>query len=182
MPNKPVSRRKIFIKRSFQGRFIAWIIGLIIVFGLCSAFIVYALISSDLTTQSFSAHVNIENTWQRLGLSILVGNIISAVIAILMSIIVVLYISHKIAGPLYRLEQLFLQVGNGDYDVAAQLRSSDQLLELLESFQHMTMKLKKRRDQQHRLLEEINHQLNQTTDGERIKAIQSKLKQLEDML
>ena len=103
--------------------------------------------------------LNIANTWERLGLSILIGNIVAAVIAGLMAIIVVLYISHKIAGPLYRFESLCKQVGEGNLNTITHLRSNDQLQELAQSFSAMVDKLRNRREQKNKLLDDLNNEI-----------------------
>jgi len=154
------ARRSVFIKKAFQGRFIASVLLMIILFGLCSAALIYWLIGSDLQSQAQSAHVNIANAWERLGLSILIGNIVAAVVAGLSAIIVVLYISHKIAGPLYRFETLCRQVGEGNLDGVTHVRENDQLQELAIAFTEMVGQLRQRRDQQQALLTELQIQLD----------------------
>ena len=154
------ARRSVFIKKAFQGRFIASVLLMIILFGLCSAGLIYWLISGDLQSQSQSAHINIANAWERLGLSILIGNIVAAVVAGLSAIIVVLYISHKIAGPLYRFETLCRQIGEGNLDGVTHVRENDQLQELAVAFTEMVEQLRQRRDQQQVLLTELHIQLD----------------------
>lgn len=154
------ARRSVFIKKAFQGRFIASVLLMIILFGLCSAGLIYWLISSDLQSQAQSAHINIANAWERLGLSILIGNIVAAVVAGLSAIIVVLYISHKIAGPLYRFETLCRQIGEGNLDGVTHVRENDQLQELAVAFTEMVEQLRQRRDQQQVLLTELHIQLD----------------------
>ena len=154
------ARRSVFIKKAFQGRFIASVLLMIILFGLCSAGLIYWLISGDLQSQSQSAHINIANAWERLGLSILIGNIVAAVVAGLSAIIVVLYISHKIAGPLYRFETLCRQIGEGNLDGVTHVRENDQLQELAVAFTEMVEQLRQRRDQQQAVLTELHIQLD----------------------
>ncbi len=156
---KPNKRKIILIDKAFQGRFIVSVLATIILFGLCSAGLLYWLISSDLNVQSQAAHINIANTWERLGLSILLGNIVAAIIAGLTAIIVVLYISHKIAGPLYRFETLCKEVGEGNLDTITYLREGDQLQELAQSFSTMVDKLRDKRKNKNELVAEINQQL-----------------------
>jgi len=156
---KPNKRKIILIDKAFQGRFILSVLATIILFGLCSAGLLYWLISGDLNVQSQAAHINIANTWERLGLSILLGNVVAAVIAGLMAIIVVLYISHKIAGPLYRFETLCKDVGDGKLDTITYLREGDQLQELAQSFTTMVDKLRNKRTKDNELIAEINQQL-----------------------
>lgn len=156
-----IARRSVFIKKAFQGRFIASVLLMIILFGLCSAGLIYWLISGDLHSQTQSAHINIANVWERLGLSILIGNVVAAMVAGLTAIIVVLYISHKIAGPLYRFETLCGQVGDGNLDGVTHLRQNDQLQDLAQAFADMVDKLRDRRDRQRDLLTELQVQLDE---------------------
>lgn len=185
----PPKRKIILINKAFQGRFIASVLATIILFGLCSAGLLYWLISSDLQVQSQAAHINIANTWERLGLTILIGNIVAAVIAGLMAIIVVLYISHKIAGPLYRFETLCKQVGDGDLNTVTHLRPNDQLQELADCFRYMVDKLRSKREQTDQLLVELNTQLTNfknnsdlsTEEIESIDNLEAIVKQIKDV-
>ena len=167
------ARRSVFIKKAFQGRFIASVLLMIILFGLCSAGLIYWLISGDLQSQSQSAHINIANAWERLGLSILIGNIVAAVVAGLSAIIVVLYISHKIAGPLYRFETLCRQIGEGTLDGVTHVRENDQLQELAVAFTDMVEQLRQRRSQQQALLTELQIQLDQLSNQAETNTLES---------
>ncbi len=167
------ARRSVFIKKAFQGRFIASVLLMIILFGLCSAGLIYWLISSDLQSQAQSAHINIANAWERLGLSILIGNIVAAVVAGLSAIIVVLYISHKIAGPLYRFETLCRQIGEGNLDGVTHVRENDQLQELAVAFTEMVEQLRQRRDQQQVLLTELHIQLDMLSNQTEPNSVES---------
>ncbi len=169
-------RKIILINKAFQGRFILSVLATIILFGLCSAGIIYGLMDSDLHMQSQTAHVNIANTWERLGFSILLGNIVAAVIAGLMAVIVVLYISHKIAGPLYRFETLCKEVGEGNLDTITYLRANDQLQELAQSFSLMVDKLRKKREHTNETVDTINNKLDSLNTN-----IQHSTEQLEEI-
>jgi len=157
--NKQFKRRTVFIKKAFQGRFIVSVLLMIILFGLCSAGMIYWLISSDLQSQSQAAHINIANTWERLGLSILVGNIVAIILAGIPTIFVVLYISHKIAGPLYRFEKICEQVANGNFDTVTPLREHDQLQDLAQSFSMMTKKLREQQQNRQQSFTRMKSQL-----------------------
>lgn len=158
-------RRNVFIKKDFQGRFILGAFTLILLSGLCSALLIYLITGDDLQAQSQSAHANIVNAWERLGISILIGNVVSIVVAGAVAVISVLYASHKIAGPLYRFESLCEDVGNGNLDTITQLREKDQLQELALSFASMVAKLRERRQLRSRLITEIQQQLEQCTQA-----------------
>jgi methyl-accepting chemotaxis protein len=51
------------------------------------------------------------------------------------------YVSHKIAGPLYRFEQSAQVVGTGDLTHRVHLRTGDELLELQDEFNGMVASL-----------------------------------------
>jgi methyl-accepting chemotaxis protein len=160
MNNNQPKRRHIFIKKSFQGRFILGVFAIILLSGLCSALLIYWITGNELLAQSQSAHTNIVNAGERLGLSIMIGNVISILVAGAVAVVSVLYASHKIAGPLYRFETVCEQVGNGKLDGITSLREHDQLQELGQAFVGMVTKLRSRRDRQAGLLLGINSMIS----------------------
>ncbi|AMK75305.1 MULTISPECIES: hypothetical protein [Methylomonas] len=159
MNNTVTKRRQIFIKKDFQGRFILGAFALILLAGLCSAALIYWMTGGDLQAQSQSAHANIVNAAERLGISILIGNLVAILVAGGIAVSTVLYASHKIAGPLYRFETLCQEVGDGKLDTVTHLRENDQLQDLALSFSNMVAKLRSRRDHRARLLAELNRQI-----------------------
>jgi methyl-accepting chemotaxis protein len=159
MNNTVTKRRQIFIKKDFQGRFILGAFALILLAGLCSALLIYWMTGGDLQAQSQSAHANIVNAAERLGVSILIGNLVAILVAGGIAVSTVLYASHKIAGPLYRFETLCQEVGDGKLDTVTHLREHDQLQDLAVSFSNMVAKLRSRRDHRTRLIAELNRQI-----------------------
>lgn len=51
--------------------------------------------------------------------------------------IIVIFISHRIAGPLYRLKMYMEKVENGDYSVKLNFRKNDAIHDIAESFNRM---------------------------------------------
>lgn len=164
----PYKRRAVFVQRAFQGRFIGWMLLMIVAFAVCSAAILYVLLASDLESETRAAHLRIADTWQKLGLSIILGNAVSALFTGLSVIVVVLYISHKIAGPMYRFQNLFREIGRGNLEVTATLREKDQLQELAHSLDEMVASLKQRRDERRAVIDKsrsILDRLRESADG-----------------
>ncbi|MCX7087207.1 MAG: hypothetical protein NTV00_04035 [Methylococcales bacterium] len=161
MSTHPIKRRNIFIKKTFQARFIIGVFLLIFLFSLCSALLIYWITGGDLQAQSQTAHVNIINAWQRLGVSIFIGNFVAFIIAGALAVFVVLYASHKIAGPLYRFEVLCEQVGNGQLDTITTLREKDQLQELSQAFTAMVGKLRDQRAAQQANIAKLSTHIEQ---------------------
>jgi methyl-accepting chemotaxis protein len=168
MSKLPVKRRNVFINKAFQWRFIAGVFLLILLSGLCSALLIFWITGGDLQAQSQTAHANIINAWDRLGLSIFIGNVVAIFIAGTLAVFVALYASHKIAGPLYRFEKLCEQVGDGDLDVLVTLREKDQLQELGLAFAGMIKKLRARQSEQQEVVNKINAQIEQLKNDQNI--------------
>jgi methyl-accepting chemotaxis protein len=165
MSNNLPTRRKIFIKKAFQARFVLGAFAVILLSGLCSALLIYWITADDLQAQSLSAHFNISQATERLGASILIGNVVAIIVAGAVAVISVLYASHRIAGPLHRFEALCEAVGSGDLDDAAQLRENDQLQELAGSFSAMVAKLRHQRGERSELIVGVHRQLSMLREG-----------------
>ncbi len=161
MSNTHFKRSNVFINKTIQARFIIGVFLLILLSGLCSALLIFWITGSDLQAQSQTAHANIANAWDRLWLSILIGNVVSMVIAGTIAMFVVLYATHKIVGPLYRFEKNCEQIGEGNLDGYISLREKDQLQSLGLAFTDMVNKLRARRAEQQALVAKINTQIEQ---------------------
>jgi methyl-accepting chemotaxis protein len=154
-------RSSIFINKVVQVRFIVGAFLVILFSGLCSALLIYWITGGDLQAQSHSAHVNITNTWEKLGLSILISNVVSMLITGTIALFVVLHATHKIVGPLYRFEKNCEQIGEGNLDAYVSLRENDQLQSLGSAFTDMVNKLRARNSEQQELVAKINTQVEQ---------------------
>jgi hypothetical protein len=179
MTTNASKRHTIFIKKSFQGRFILNVFLLILLSGLCSALLIYWLTGGELQAQSYTAHANIMTTLDHLGISILIGNLVAVLVTGGLAIFFVLYTSHKIAGPLYRFEKLCEQIGEGQLETITSLREHDQLQELGTAFAGMVTKLRSRKDQREKLVTQLTGNLDQLQQDPSITSLYSG--QLEQM-
>jgi methyl-accepting chemotaxis protein len=175
MSTSAPNRRSVFIKKAFQSRFIGAVILLMLLSGVCSALLIYWITGGDLQAQSESAHINIANAWARLGFSLLIGNIVAILIAGTLGFFVVMYASHKIAGPLYRFEKLCEQVGNGDLDIVTAIREKDQLHDLARAFLGMVNKLSARKHRQQECIGSISKQIGQLKSDQTVAPDQRQL-------
>ncbi len=64
------------------------------------------------------------------------------IIFILLTIIVI-FISHRIAGPLHRLKQYMKKLGDGDFALRLRFRTYDEIHDVADSFNEMVENLKK---------------------------------------
>jgi nitrate/nitrite-specific signal transduction histidine kinase len=168
MSNNVNKRRKIFINKTFQGRFILNVLLLILLSGFSSAMLIYWVIGGDLQVESQTAHENINNALNHLGISLILGNLTAMLIVGMLTVFMVLYASHKIAGPLYRFEKLCEQIGDGQLDGISRLREGDQLQDMGKAFDDMIGKLRNRQDQRKLLVTKLSGQLEQLQQDQAI--------------
>jgi nitrogen fixation/metabolism regulation signal transduction histidine kinase len=74
-----------------------------------------------------------------------------------------IYFTHKVAGPLFKMNRLLKQVGEGNLRVEARLRKGDELQAFFETFTHMVSGL---RDFEKRQLHEVEAALKALERGE----------------
>ncbi len=79
-----------------------------------------------------------------------------------------IYITHKVAGPVYKMTRLLKQVGEGNLHVDARLRKGDELRAFFETFTHMVGGL---RDIEKRQLAEIDGALAALDAGSNEEAV-----------
>ena len=135
-------RKNYFIKRRFQRDFILRFCGLVVLGSLISGIILYLFSRGTLTTAFVNSRLSIVGTADYI-LPALVGS--SLVVIFLIGIataIVVMYHSHRIAGPLFKVERTAQQIGAGDLTVEIKLRSTDEMAKLADCFNEMTGSIK----------------------------------------
>ena len=76
--------------------------------------------------------------------AVLLTNVITLIVVTFATIVVVLFISHKIAGPMFRFEQDLKDIGQGDLTKKISLRKKDQFTNLSDSLNIMTATLNKK--------------------------------------
>jgi nitrogen fixation/metabolism regulation signal transduction histidine kinase len=89
-----------------------------------------------------------------------------------------IYITHKVAGPVYKMTRLLKQVGEGNLHVDARLRKGDELRAFFETFTHMVGGL---RDIEKRQLAEIDGSLAALDAGSKDEAVAA-LRRLRDAI
>ena len=172
-------RKIVFIKKEFQARFVLRVLVLIALFGVISAALIFALTGGDLEAQANSAHVSIAAVRDRLALTIMLCTVVAAVGAGALAVYVVIYATHRIAGPLYRFETLCRQITEGRFDGVTHLRDKDELQDLATAFAAMVDALRARRDERQRVVTALDAQLQGL--GGAADEVRAQLRQLADL-
>jgi methyl-accepting chemotaxis protein len=116
--------------------------------------------------------------------SLLFGGIIVGLVIAIASSIVVLLMTHRIAGPMYRFERYAQEVGSGQLSQGLKIRKKDQFQTLVNAFNKMTQDLGMGLLNVIRVSEKLDGLIDQLTDSsnremllkEDIKKIVSELK------
>jgi len=145
MAEKPATRRRqLYVKKEFQFRFILKFCLILLAGVLVSTGLLF-LFSRDTLTSSFThSRLVIRSTAEAMLPAIITTNLISLALIIVTTIIVTLYISHKIAGPIFRLENELQRIGQGDLTTTVTLRTNDQMLAFAQRVNEMTAELRRR--------------------------------------
>lgn len=125
-------RRQIFIQKSLQLKYMGLVLFTIIVVTGMIVWTVY-FTHWTLITEQFSgleSRTMLSSVFHKINLLLLLEIPIALLIAAYASVIV----SHKIAGPVYRLEKIAYEVAKGDLSHHLKLRKNDELKNLASAF------------------------------------------------
>lgn len=138
---KTYKRRQFFIKKEFQFRFILRFCLSILFGGILSTCLVLYFSQGNLTSLFSNSRLVVTDTAFFILPAVLYTNLVTIVIISLSMIVVTLFVSHKIAGPLFRLEKDISVIAEGDLTYTVYLRKGDQLKELSADINLMTKSL-----------------------------------------
>ena len=138
---KAANRRKnYFIEKSFQTKFIFKFCLLLILAGLLTIATLYLMAMESTSVTFVNSRVMVKTTADFL-LPILIQTFL--VVTIMMgiaTIFLLLFVSHKIAGPLFHFKKAIRELEAGNFAVDFHLRKLDQLQELADSLESMIKK------------------------------------------
>lgn len=135
-------RRDYFIKKGFQAKFILKFCLLIILACILMGGLAYFLSAKTTTTSFENLHLIVKSTSDFILPTLLLSSLIAIILISLATILVVLFISHRIAGPLYRLEKSLAEVGKGNLAVDVRLRKTDEIKALVGVVNNMIRNLR----------------------------------------
>jgi methyl-accepting chemotaxis protein len=133
-------RRRLIISSGLQFRYVGGVLFAMLFVSLVVGYFIYQNIWNVLLNESryndWSPFLNAVK--DQTDKQIFFGVAISIVLMMLVSV----YMSHKIAGPLFRLKKCFLDVAKGDLSFEMRLRKGDELTDLVDDFNGMLRNLK----------------------------------------
>ncbi|MCM8782541.1 MAG: methyl-accepting chemotaxis protein [Candidatus Omnitrophica bacterium] len=160
-------RRNYFIKKGFQAKFILKFCILIILACVLMGGLVYFLSTKTVTASFENLRFIAKSTADFILPLLTISSLIAIIIVSLACIVIVLFISHRIAGPLYRFEKSIGQIATGDLRVETHLRKNDEIKILADSLNTMVKKFKepitkslKELDELQKVLDAMRERLN----------------------
>ncbi len=160
MKSGKIRRRNYFIERGFQSRFMTQFCLVVILTSFATALALY-LLNNQSTTVSFRNLRAVANTTTDYLIPALVQTVlVSTVVVGIVVMMVTLFSSHKIAGPLYRFRKGLNRIESGDLTENFHIRKEDRLQDIASSMNRMTQKLREAMTEvkkQCQMLEESDH-------------------------
>ncbi len=153
-------RRKLIISSGLQLRYVGGVLFAMLFVSLVVGYFIYQNIWNVLLNESryndWSPFLNaVKDQTDR---QIFFGVAISIVLMMIVSV----YMSHKIAGPLYRLKKCFRDVAKGDLSFEMRLRKGDELMDLVDDFNGMLRNLKGMVDTDRQKVRDIQKKIEET--------------------
>lgn len=127
-------RKNYFIKKEFQAKFILKFCALVALTAIISAYVIYLFLSHSATTVFENSEITIKPSTEFIMPGLILSSLISVVFVSIATIAVVLFISHRIAGPLYKLESSLERMGEGDVSFDIHFRKGDEARILSDVF------------------------------------------------
>ncbi len=131
-------RKKVIVKKEFQLRFTAIILIVAIIVANLVGGLVYGMLTGGKMLDLIQKWFSIPDPEDAILPVIILAEMLSIVIVSVLGI----YLSHKIAGPLFRLERVIRQLGDGDLSEHVKLREGDEFVELADAYNYAREELK----------------------------------------
>ncbi len=151
-------RKNYFVQKPFQLKF-----AIAVFLGMCTIILLVTyriyIFNWKLISRFFlekAIYVNLLSVFQYANFC-LVGQLIFLAFLIAIASI---FVSHKIAGPVYRLEHNLRAMAKGDLTLVSKLRKNDEFQSLADSLEELTKKLNEEFRNNRELLEKISSSSN----------------------
>jgi len=172
-------RKTIYIKKDFQFKFILKFCLILLAGILISTSLLFFFSQGTLTSSFENSRLIIKNTGVAILPTVIATNLVTLGIICIAAIIVILFISHRIAGPMFRFEKDLHRIGQGDLCVKINLRKKDQFSEMARALNNMTGKIHKKVYKINNGLDEILAMINEQKG---CKEYQKKISELKNIL
>ena len=162
-------RKNYFINKGLQSGFILKFCGLVALGSILFGIALYVFSSSTLTTSFENSRLVIKSTADYIFPGLLFGGLITAMFTALVGGAVVMIMTHRIAGPMYRFEKYVNEVGSGVFYSDVKIRKKDQFQNMAGALNKMTSDIKRGLTEVNEVsakLDKLIEDLSDTSSGE----------------
>ena len=131
MGRKKVVRKQYMIKKGFQLRFMTTIIIAMVLIALVTGLTIYYAVMQTLTTQFHGENLALVKY------AITYRLFLRSILLILAIAIISVFLSHRIAGPIYKFEQTIKECASGKNVNEIKLRRGDEFYELASAINNL---------------------------------------------
>ena len=168
-------KRSPLIPLDFQIKFLLKFLLAVLIAFVTASLILYLLVNGKLGETYFSS-INFLNYLNRNLIKYLLYSLSFQFIFIaLLTLFITLFASHRIAGPLIRLEKICRQIGQGELPASLRIRAKDQIKGLAQSMAHFIQELRRRIKNivvHKENIEEMEHRINRLLEEGRFDSVQ----------
>lgn len=118
-------RKRYLVNRKLQLHLISIVVGSIIAGSIFSLFFLYYLVNNTITATVDNFHPSLQKTSQAILPAFMYTNLITVTVISIAAFIIILYKSHKIAGPITRFEKDLAEIDKGNLKLNFRLRKHD---------------------------------------------------------
>lgn len=177
-------RKQYFIKKGLQTRFITTVFLIIILVAVvlaCNLYFFYLFLENQDDNTEGVYKVALERLQKDINDKLFSRLILLVLVNIAIVILISLFFSHQIAGPLYKLEKTLKRIIEGDLGVRFAFRQSDRMDELAELLNDMKDRMVDTIKGIKSLNEKATSQISEIGGGKDQKTLESTLSSLKDI-
>jgi len=127
------------IKLSFSTAFQVKYCLMVLVVFVCANFLLYLLMNKALSGSYLESIRTLYYLDQNLPFYLSIMALLQIVFILILTLIITLLVSHQIAGPIFRYENILSQISAGQFPEQVNTRETDQLKPMVDSLNDLTM-------------------------------------------
>jgi len=182
MQHKGYKRRNYFIKKDMQGRHILNYF-MIVVGGSLAFVVILGLFSADTMTITYEDYVlHVGSTPYVLLEKFFAAHMLFIILGGALLVVATMFISHRIAGPIYKFEKYVDSMLAGKLGVPLYLRSKDEGKQLGAKLNKLSQNLAETMSELNQLSKEIDQEVEASANFHVARQIQEKNKKIQAIL
>lgn len=136
----PYQRAKILINRRFQLKFAFFVCSWIFALSMVYPLIIFSLFEMFLKFVPQDSAQSLAHIKDIQGQVLFLLALLQLAV-LLITFLISIFLSHRIAGPIYRIKKAMEEISKGNFDQRVTLRKNDHFMELQDSFNEMSQHL-----------------------------------------